>query len=170
MPCPDPADWPIEVFILGVAGGKVVARDAEYAPHHPQAQAINSSSNGATNGHASNGHSNGSTTSEFLHRQLLRLAPNTLRYLAKVVRSKNSGPFEVTMDVSCALPAYELTGQVMFDTEEMFERAELSGVLSRKLITRLYGVPDNEILTCMFVSASVKGTAHGSSAPRWLGR
>jgi hypothetical protein len=58
----------------------------------------------------------------------------------------------------------------MFDTEEMFERAEQSGVLSRKLITKLYGVPDEKILTCMFVSKAVERVLRHCSALPWRGR
>jgi hypothetical protein len=82
--------------------------------------------------------------------------PNQLRYLAKVVRSKNSGPFEITCDVSAFLllkiAILHILLQVMFDTEEGYNRAVNSGVLNRDLISKLYNVPDEKILTCMFVS------------------
>ncbi|MVW70932.1 DUF4387 domain-containing protein [Bordetella sp. 15P40C-2] len=61
----------------------------------------------------------------------------TLRELAKVVRSKNSGPFEITFDV-------------IFDTEERYNKVKESGVLSEALICRLYSVTPEDIVTLMF--------------------
>ena len=41
--------------------------------------------------------------------------------------------------------------QVMFETEELYHRAVKSNVLTRELVSKLYNVPDEKILTCMFV-------------------
>ena len=57
--------------------------------------------------------------------------------IAKVIRSKNSGPFEVTFDV-------------IFTTQETYEHVRDSGVIDRALITRLYRVPDAAISTFGF--------------------
>lgn len=61
----------------------------------------------------------------------------TLRDLAKVVRSKNSGPFEITFDV-------------IFDDVPMYECVKSSGVLTEALICKLYNVTKEDIVTLMF--------------------
>ncbi|SDV51543.1 DUF4387 domain-containing protein [Chitinasiproducens palmae] len=61
----------------------------------------------------------------------------TLRELAKVVRSKNSGPFEITFDV-------------IFDDPQVYEHVKASGVLDERLICRLYNVTPQDIVAMMF--------------------
>jgi hypothetical protein len=61
----------------------------------------------------------------------------TLRELAKVVRSKNSGPFEITFDV-------------IFDNIALYARVKASGVLNEALICKLYNVTKDDIVTLMF--------------------
>ena len=60
-----------------------------------------------------------------------------LQELAKVVRSKNSGPFEITFDV-------------IFDDEDIYRRVKQSGALDQAKMARLYNVPPEDILACMF--------------------
>jgi hypothetical protein len=61
-----------------------------------------------------------------------------LANLANVIRTKNSGPFEITMDV-------------MFRDQETYKRIFDADVLSRKTIASLYGIQnDGEILACMW--------------------
>ncbi len=57
--------------------------------------------------------------------------------IAKVVRSKNSGPFELTFDI-------------MFDDLATFQRVKSANVLTNAAIRRLYGVQEDEILTNMY--------------------
>jgi len=52
--------------------------------------------------------------------------------LAKVLRSKNAGPFELTLDV-------------MFDDEETYQTVKRSGVINRDLICRLYRVRPEDV-------------------------
>lgn len=54
--------------------------------------------------------------------------PTQLWELARLVRSKNAGPFTITIDV-------------MFDNRTDYERVRDSGVLNHQLIADLYGVP-----------------------------
>jgi hypothetical protein len=61
----------------------------------------------------------------------------TLRDLAKVVRSKNSGPFEITFDV-------------IFDDTALYEQVRESGAITRELIQELYSVADSDIVAFMF--------------------
>lgn len=60
-----------------------------------------------------------------------------LRDLAKIIRSKNSGPFEITFDI-------------MFPSEESYLRVKQSGILCRDLIRRLYQVTDEQIVADLF--------------------
>ena len=60
-----------------------------------------------------------------------------LRNLAQVIRSKNSGPFELTFDV-------------MFPDLATYELVERSGVLTRQLVSKLYSVKSDDILVLMF--------------------
>ncbi len=63
--------------------------------------------------------------------------PTPLREIAKVVRSKNAGPFEITLDV-------------IFKNREDFEAVKKSGVITKELISELYNVPTQSIITFGF--------------------
>lgn len=60
-----------------------------------------------------------------------------LKDLAQVIRSKNSGPFEITFDV-------------MFKDADTYRRVERSGVLNHDLVCRLYGVRREDIVALLF--------------------
>lgn len=60
-----------------------------------------------------------------------------LKDLAKVVRSKNSGPFEITFDV-------------IFDDDAAYRRVKASGALDASRLARLYGVSGQDVIVCMF--------------------
>ena len=60
-----------------------------------------------------------------------------LQDLAKVIRSKNSGPFEITFDV-------------IFDDQDIYRRVKESGALDEAKMARLYNVPPGDIIACMF--------------------
>lgn len=60
-----------------------------------------------------------------------------LSQLARIIRSKNSGPFEMTFDV-------------MFDSVEVYERVKAANVLTNETIKSLYRVSDKDILTNMY--------------------
>ena len=53
--------------------------------------------------------------------------------ITDVVRSKNAGPYELTFDI-------------MFKTEEWYEKVASSGVLSEQLIADLYKIPVSDVL------------------------
>ncbi len=55
-----------------------------------------------------------------------------LRELARVIRSKNAGPFLLTLDV-------------LFPTIEAFERVKRSGIINVATIAKLYRVPPETI-------------------------
>jgi hypothetical protein len=56
-----------------------------------------------------------------------------IRDLAKVCKSKNAGPFELTIDI-------------VFDSAEDFQRVKATGVLGPDLFARLYHVPPETVL------------------------
>lgn len=56
-----------------------------------------------------------------------------IRDLASICKSKNAGPFELTIDV-------------MFESEELFDRVRQTGVLNAALFARLYNVDEEHVL------------------------
>ncbi|KPU95865.1 acyl-CoA synthetase [Variovorax paradoxus] len=79
-----------------------------------------------------------------------------LKDLAQVIRSKNSGPFEITFDV-------------MFASAERYRQVERSRVLTRELVARIYGVADEDIVAFLFFEPALafkftlrRGWAQGS--------
>ena len=67
------------------------------------------------------------------------MATNTkkLGEIAKVVRSKNSGPFELTVDVICG-------------DRESYEAVKQSGMLTAAAIADLFRVPEKDVLVAEF--------------------
>jgi Domain of unknown function (DUF4387) len=55
--------------------------------------------------------------------------------LAKVIRSKNAGPFELTFDI-------------MFEDVYTYEAVKASGAITPQRIADLYHVSHNEVLVC----------------------
>lgn len=70
-----------------------------------------------------------------------------LSELARVIRSKNSGPFEMTFDV-------------MFDQPEVYDRVKAADILTNETIKELYHVTDGDIITNMYFDPAMawKGT------------
>ena len=60
-----------------------------------------------------------------------------LREIAKVIRSKNAGPFEITLDI-------------VFHNRADFDAVKQSGVITRELVSELYNVPTQAIITFGF--------------------
>ena len=52
--------------------------------------------------------------------------------LARLIRSKNAGPFELTFDI-------------MFDDAATYERVKRSGAVSREAIAARYGLPVDQV-------------------------
>ena len=61
------------------------------------------------------------------------MANDTLGMLAKLIRSKNAGPFTLTFDV-------------MFDEERTYRRVLRSGVLNKAVFAKLYQVPEEAVM------------------------
>ncbi len=60
-----------------------------------------------------------------------------LKELAQVVRSKNAGPYEITLDV-------------MFTDPAVYAHVRGSGVLTRQRLAELYRIDDSDITYCDF--------------------
>ena len=60
------------------------------------------------------------------------VCPQTLGSLARLIRSKNAGPFTLTFDI-------------MFDDEATYLRVRDSGVLTREKIASLYGLSAEQV-------------------------
>ena len=63
-----------------------------------------------------------------------------IRDIAAVCKSKNAGPFELTIDV-------------VFDEPALFERVKRTGVLGPALFARLYGVRTEDVLFTVYDAA-----------------
>ena len=55
-----------------------------------------------------------------------------IRDIAKACKSKNAGPYEITLDI-------------MFGDQETFDRVRRSGVITPSLFARLYGVQEGSV-------------------------
>ncbi len=74
-----------------------------------------------------------------------------VRDIAKVCKSKNAGPFDLTIDV-------------VFGDDATFERVRASGVLSPALFARLYGVDERDVLFTPYPA----GRAFKATLPRLI--
>ncbi len=63
--------------------------------------------------------------------------PAPLKDLAKVIRSKNAGPFEITFDV-------------IFDDDAVYRRVKESQQLHTARLAAIYGVSVEDVIVCMF--------------------
>jgi hypothetical protein len=72
-----------------------------------------------------------------LEVQRLPRGPVSIRDLASVVRSKNSGPFEITLDI-------------LFASRAAYDRAKASHALTRNAIEELYQLRLDDIIVLMF--------------------
>lgn len=62
--------------------------------------------------------------------------------LASVVRSKNSGPYEITFDV-------------MFSTEKSRDMVKNANILTEETIARLYNVPSTDVIACLWWDCAI---------------
>ncbi|ALM84901.1 DUF4387 domain-containing protein [Bordetella sp. N] len=63
-----------------------------------------------------------------------------LKHIAKACKSKNAGPFHITLDI-------------MFDKPALFEQVRETGVINAALIAQLYGVAETDILFTEYAPA-----------------
>jgi len=64
-----------------------------------------------------------------------------LRELASVIRSKNSGPYELTLDV-------------LFKDDDNFNKVANSGVINKALIAQLYHTSEENVLSVLTFPAA----------------
>ncbi|MGB9840350.1 DUF4387 domain-containing protein [Thermovenabulum sp.] len=64
-----------------------------------------------------------------------------LKDIAKVLRSKNSGPFEMTLDI-------------IFKSKEDYEKIKKLGVINEDLISKIYGIDKEKIITFVYFDAA----------------
>lgn len=57
--------------------------------------------------------------------------------LAKIIRSKNSGPFAITLDV-------------LFDNGEVYHKIKEMNLITKELISKLYGLEEKSITDIVF--------------------
>ncbi|KAK5948104.1 hypothetical protein OHC33_010852 [Knufia fluminis] len=99
------------------------------------------------NGTHSNGFTNGDNSTPAAPPttpQPLAL-PADIRYLrdiANIIRSKNAGPYEITVDI-------------IFDSQAIYELVKSSGLLSSEYIARLYGIPSEQIVWSGFFDTAL---------------
>ena len=72
-----------------------------------------------------------------------------IRDIAKACKSKNAGPFEITLDV-------------VFDERDLYERVRATGVLGPALFARLYRVRPEDVLFTEYPA----GNAFKATIPR----
>lgn len=71
-----------------------------------------------------------------------RKPPHTLVDIAQIIRSKNAGPYEITMDV-------------IFSDPVVYALVKASNLLSPALIADLYELPEEEIVWCGFFDVAL---------------
>lgn len=71
----------------------------------------------------------------------------TLKDVARVIRSKNAGPFELTLDV-------------LLKDQEVFEKIRKADIINTKVIARLYKIPEEDVLSIVYFpnALAVKAT------------
>lgn len=57
--------------------------------------------------------------------------------VASVLRSKNSGPYELTLDV-------------MFDDREIYEKFKSFDLLNKSVVAKLYSITEKQVLVAMY--------------------
>jgi hypothetical protein len=72
-----------------------------------------------------------------------------LKHIAKACKSKNAGPFELTIDI-------------MFDDLETFQKVQRSGCITPEVIAARYGVPVEDVLFTVYPPA----LAYKATIPR----
>ncbi len=60
-----------------------------------------------------------------------------LKDIANVIRSKNAGPYELTLDV-------------MLKDQEMFEAVKKADAINKKVISQLYRIPEEDVISIVY--------------------
>lgn len=60
-----------------------------------------------------------------------------LKDIASVIRSKNAGPYELTLDI-------------ILKEQEMFDKLKAAGIINAEVIARLYKIPVEDVLSIVY--------------------
>ena len=60
-----------------------------------------------------------------------------LKDIANVIRSKNAGPFELTLDV-------------LLKDADMFEKLKAADIINKKMIAELYQIPETDVISIVY--------------------
>ena len=60
-----------------------------------------------------------------------------LKDIANVIRSKNAGPFELTLDV-------------LLKDQKMFEKLKAADIINKKMISELYQIPETDVISIVY--------------------
>lgn len=60
-----------------------------------------------------------------------------LKDIANVIRSKNAGPFELTLDV-------------LLKDADMFEKLKAADIINKKMISELYQIPEADVISIVY--------------------
>ena len=61
----------------------------------------------------------------------------TLKDVSNVIRSKNAGPYELTLDV-------------LLKDQQMFEKLRQADVINTKVIAQLYQIPETDVISIVY--------------------
>jgi Domain of unknown function (DUF4387) len=62
--------------------------------------------------------------------------------IASVIRSKNSGPYELTFDI-------------MFSNQEIYQKVKSAGVLKKEIFSQLYNIRPDHVIASMYWDAAM---------------
>ena len=74
-----------------------------------------------------------------------------LKDVANVIRSKNAGPFELTLDI-------------LLKEQEMFEKMRAADIINKQTIAQLYQIPVEDVLSIVYFPNA------RPSRPPWFAR
>ena len=60
-----------------------------------------------------------------------------LKDIAQVIRSKNAGPYELTLDI-------------LLKEQEMFDKLRAADVINKQVIANLYKIPESDVLSIVY--------------------
>jgi hypothetical protein len=60
-----------------------------------------------------------------------------LKDIALVIRSKNAGPYELTLDI-------------LLKEQDMFEKLRAANVINKQVIANLYKIPESDVLSIVY--------------------
>lgn len=61
--------------------------------------------------------------------------------IAQVIRSKNAGPFEITLDI-------------IFTDKDTYKKVKATGIINKALIANLYKISEEKIITFVYYDAA----------------